>query len=158
MGHIIPEVFHACELVGGEAVPLASCLPVHGIHRAHVGLLHVPQSHLLTGPGGGRYRLLSYIEGAYYYIDLYVIIYIFSISFIYTGKLQFGQWPIFVVPQLYPSYNISKFYHSFVYLLWFMFMSRYTIKGKLGSSVGQPGILTGETRLSHTHPPGLCWT
>ena len=28
------------------------------------------------------------------------------------------------------------------------------IKGKLGSDMGQPGILTGDTRVSHTHPSG----
>ena len=34
----------------------------------------------------------------------------------------------------------------------------HIIKGKLGSDMGQPGILTGDTRVSHTHPSvGLVW-
>ena len=31
----------------------------------------------------------------------------------------------------------------------------HIIKGKLGSDVGQPGILTGDTRVSQTQPSGL---
>ena len=31
-------------------------------------------------------------------------------------------------------------------------------KGKLGEDVGQPGILTGDTRVSHTSPKGECGT
>ena len=31
-------------------------------------------------------------------------------------------------------------------------------KGKLGSDMGQPGILTGDTRVSHTSPKGECGT
>ena len=31
-------------------------------------------------------------------------------------------------------------------------------KGKLGSDMGQPGILTGDTRVSHTSPKGECET
>ena len=33
-----------------------------------------------------------------------------------------------------------------------------SIKGKLGSDMGQPGILTGDTRVSHTQPSGSCGT
>ena len=31
---------------------------------------------------------------------------------------------------------------------------RHATKGKLCLDVGQPGILTGDTRVSHTHPLG----
>ena len=31
-------------------------------------------------------------------------------------------------------------------------------KGKLGEDVGQPGIRTGDTRVSHTSPKGECGT
>ena len=34
----------------------------------------------------------------------------------------------------------------------------HIIKGKLGSNVGQPWILTGDTRVSHTSPLGSCGT
>ena len=34
----------------------------------------------------------------------------------------------------------------------------HIIKGKLGSDVGQPGILTGDIRVSHTHPSDSCGT
>ena len=35
---------------------------------------------------------------------------------------------------------------------------RHIITGKLGSDIGQPGILTGDTRVSHTQPAGSCGT
>ena len=35
---------------------------------------------------------------------------------------------------------------------------QHIIQGKLGVDVGQPGILTGDGRVSYTHPLGACGT
>ena len=41
-----------------------------------------------------------------------------------------------------------------VFFLQFKPYSQHIIKGKLGSNLGHAGILTGNTRVSHTHPLG----
>ena len=37
------------------------------------------------------------MHGSHYNI---IVFFVFVISFIYPGELQFGPWPVFVVPQL----------------------------------------------------------
>ena len=49
----------------------------------------------------------------------------------------------------------------YLFIYWCMFLCNLIInfgiiKGRLGSDVGQPEILTGDVRVFHTHPLGLC--